>query len=177
MTALLTARTSLDVDKGFSFQVIDESGSGFLRSRVLHPVLEAEQEAKRRERGRAGAVTAANYEFAIDAMTSDGLLRVGIKAKRKEELLMDGSILLTADTADLVLMEGMLVKRPSFWTRKVRIVRRYGRIGGARVPLETSSTADILLAGQSSFTMLYKYESINGVAVAAPSQPAPIVRR
>ena len=128
MTALLTARTSLDVDKGFSFQVIDESGSGFLRSRVLHPVLEAEQEAKRRERGRAGALTAANYEFAVDAMTSDGLLRVGIKAKRKEELLMDGSILLTADTADLVQMEGLLVKRPSFWTRKVRIVRRYGRI-------------------------------------------------
>lgn len=170
MTAFLTARTSLDADNGFQFRVLEESGSGLLRSRVLHPVLEAEQKAKQRERGRAGALTSANYAFAVDEITSDGLLRVGIKSKRREELLMDGSILLTTDTSDLVLMEGFLVKRPSFWTRRVKIIRRYGRIGGARVPLETSSIADVLFTGQSTFSMRYQYESINGVPVASVAQ-------
>ena len=50
---------------------------------------------------------------------------------------MEGSILLTAEAADLVRMEGLLVKRPSFWTRKVQIVSDYGRIGGVRVPIAT----------------------------------------
>jgi hypothetical protein len=167
MTAFMTARTSLDEDNGFQFHVIEESGSGLLRSRVLHPVLEAERQAKQRQRGRAGALTLANYAFTVDEITPDGLLRVAIKPKRRDELLMDGSILLTADTADLVQMEGLLVKRPSFWTRRVRIVRRYDRIAGARVPVQTSSTADVLVAGQSTFTMRYEYESINGVPVAA----------
>ena len=170
MTAFLTAHTSLDSDHGFRFQVIEEQGSGFLRSRVLHAVLEGERQAKQRERGQAGALSAANYSFKVDEITAEGLLRVWITPKRRDELLMDGSMLLMPDSGDLVLMEGLLVKRPSFWTRKVRIVRRYARIGGARVPIETSSTAEVLFAGPSNFTMRYEYASINGVPVAAGSQ-------
>jgi hypothetical protein len=92
-------------------------------------------------------------------------VRVAIHPRRKDSLLIDGSILLTNDGADLVRMEGQLVKRPSFWTRRVEIVRRYCRIAGVRVPIETGSTADVLFAGRSTFSMGYEYESINGVMV------------
>lgn len=167
MTAALTARTSLDSVNGFQYTVLDESGSGMLRSRVLHGVLEAERDAKRRQHGAHGALTAANYRFAPGEPAGDGLVRVAIHPVRKDALLVEGSILLTHDDADLVRMEGLLVKRPSFWTRKVQIVRDYGRIGGVRVPIATGSTADILFAGQSTFTMTYEYESINDVPVRA----------
>jgi len=110
-------------------------------------------------------VTAANYTFDGGEMTPQGLFRVSIHPKRKDSLLMEGSILITPDAGDLVQLEGLLVKRPSFWTRKVQIVRNYGRIGGVRVPLSTDSTSDILFAGQSTFTMSYEYEVINDVAV------------
>jgi hypothetical protein len=172
----MTARTSLDEVKGFQFRVIDESGSNLLRSRVLRPVLDAEWRAKQREHGRAGAVTRANYTFAVDEITPEGLLRVAITPKRREELLMEGSILLTTDESDLVQMEGFLVKRPSFWTRKVKIVRRYGRIAGARVPIETSSVADVLFTGQSTFLMRYEYESINGMAVGPTVSSTTVAR-
>ena len=165
MAATLTARATLDDVTGFDFVVLEESGSSLLRSRVLHGVLEAEREAKRREKGAHGAVTTANYTFDGGAMTPEGLFRVAIHPKRKDSLLMEGSILLTPDAGDLVQMEGLLVKRPSFWTRKVQIIRNYGRIGGVRVPLSTDSTSDILFAGQSTFTMSYEYEVINDVAV------------
>ena len=165
MTASLTARTSLDPVNGFQFEVLDEAGSGMLRSKVLHGALEAEREAKRREKGAHGALTAANYSFDVGEFTPDGLLRVAIHPVRKDSLLVEGSILLTNEAADLVRMEGLLVKRPSFWTRKVLIVRDYGRIGGVRVPIAMGSTADILFAGQSTFSMSYEYESINDVAV------------
>ena len=78
---------------------------------------------------------------------------------------MDGTILLTCGTSDLLQVEGLLVKRPSFWTRKVHIVRDYVRIGGARVPIATGSTAEVLFAGESTFSMAYEYEMINGTAV------------
>jgi hypothetical protein len=172
MTASLKARTSLDPVDGFQFEVLEESGSGMLRSRVLHGALEAERDAKRREKGAHGALTAANYTFGAGELTPDGMLRVAIHPVRKDSLLVEGSILLTSEAADLVRMEGLLVKRPSFWTRKVLIVRDYARIGGVRVPIAMGSTADILFAGQSTFSMSYEYESINDVAVQAPGVAA-----
>jgi hypothetical protein len=173
MNASLTARTTLDPVTGFRYEILEESGSGMLRSRVLKGVLEAERQAKTREQGRSGALSDANYSFGTGEFTTDGLLRVSIKPKRKEELLMDGSILLSSGDADLVEMEGLLVKRPSFWTRKVRIVRRYARIGGARVPVTTSSTADVLFAGPSTFLMRYEYQSINGAPVSEADRETP----
>lgn len=168
MTASLTARTSLDPVNGFQFEVLEENGSGMLRSRVLHGALEAERDAKRRQQGAHGALTAANYAFGSGELAPGGLLRIDIHPLRKDSLLVEGSILLTNEAADLVRMEGFLVKRPSFWTRKVLIVRDYARIGGVRVPIAMGSTADILFAGQSTFSMSYEYESINDVAVYAP---------
>jgi hypothetical protein len=165
MTATLKARTTLDPINGFQFEVLEENGSGMLRSRVLHGALEAERDAKRREKGAHGALTAANYTFGAGELTSDGMLRVAIHPVRKDSLLVEGSILLTSEAADLVRMEGLLVKRPSFWTRKVLIVRDYGRVGGVRVPIAMGSTADILFAGVSTFSMSYEYESINDVPV------------
>jgi hypothetical protein len=101
------------------------------------------------------------------------LLRVAIHPKRKDTMLIEGSILLTNDLADLVRIEGLLVKRPSFWTRRVEIVRRYSRISGVRVPVAMGSTADVLFAGQSSFSMEYDYESINGETLIDRSADQP----
>lgn len=164
MRASMVAETWLDPVSGFRYVVREEEGSGFLRSRVLHPVLEAERLAQARDKGSHGALTGANYVFTVGSLTAEGTLQVGIKPRRKDELLMDGSIYLQSD-ADLVRMEGLLVKRPSFWTRKVHIVRHYARIAGMRVPVSTGSTADILFAGQSTFSMAYEYETINGTAI------------
>src|SRR5688500_13335138 len=38
MTASRVAESSLEPERGFEYRVIEEEGSGFLRSRVLHPV-------------------------------------------------------------------------------------------------------------------------------------------
>ena len=94
MTASLKARTSLDPVNGFQFEVLEESGFGMLRSRVLHGALEAERDAKRREKGAHGALTAANYTFGAGELTPDGMLRVAIHPLRKDSLLVEGSILL-----------------------------------------------------------------------------------
>ena len=63
MKASLVAESSLDPERGFEYRVIEEEGSGFLRSRVLHPVLEAERQARLRANGSHGALSEMNYSF------------------------------------------------------------------------------------------------------------------
>lgn len=167
LSGWLHVRTEFDPEQGFQYEVLTEGGSKAIRNRVLRKVLERERRA--REPGEAGraALTTENYQFGGAAMEEDGLMRIAIHARRKEELLVDGSIVVVWPDAQLVLIEGRLARNPSIWTRRVDIVRRYGVINSVRVPLETQSTAQIMLAGSSSFTMCYDYEMVNGAAVEA----------
>lgn len=177
LTAWLDARTELDPAQGFRFEIIGEGGSGYIRTHVLKKALEREAMARQeRELGRA-ALTRANYAFG-ESMPDQGMLRINIQPRRREEMLVDGAILVTPSEADLVRIEGRLAKNPSFWTRRVDIVRRYGRVNGVRVPIEMSSTADVLVAGHSSFSMSYEYESVNGMPVgqAAGAATTPTCR-
>lgn len=169
LTASMTVRTTLDPGRGFEYAVLAASGSGLIQRKVFLPALEAERQARTPGEAARGALTPANYEFTPGDMTDEGLLRIDIRPRRADTLLVRGSILVTPDSADLVRIEGLLVKRPSFWTRRVEVVRKYVRVGGVRVPVAMHSTADVLIAGRSTFEMTYEYDSINGQPVA----PAP----
>ena len=162
MQASLTAWTSLDPDRGFQYDVVEETGSGMIRSRVLRAALEAERQTRASGDGSKGALTEVNYEFGAPDTGDDPLVTVAIRPRRQDTLLVKGSIVLTRDEADLVRLEGTLVKRPSFWTRRVDVVRQYARVAGIRVPVSMASTADVLIAGRSTFSMDYEYESVNG---------------
>ena len=168
--ATLTAWTSFDPAIGFSYEIVDESGSGLIRSKVLHAALEAEKSAKQADQRSRATLTPANYEFDAREDPSNGFQRIRIKPRRKEAMMIDGSILLTTVDADLVRVEGVLVKRPSFWTRRVEVTREYSRIGGARLPVMMSSVADVLFVGRSTFEMRYEYETVNGQPVSSVAQ-------
>jgi len=164
----LEAWTTLDPAGGFSFTIAGQGGSSYIRDRVLKKALEREAEAYRRGETNAAALVSANYSFALDGEPADGLTRIAITARRKDPLLLNGALFLTSDGADLVRIEGTLARSPSIWTRQVRIVRRYGRVGSVRVPLAMESIADVLIAGRSTFEMRYEYASINGRTVGQP---------
>src|SRR5439155_176776 len=66
-------------------------------------------------------------------------------------------------------LEGQLAKSPSFWTRRIDVVKQYARVAGLRVPVRIDSTAQIRFAGASTMTMTYDYKMINGIDVT-PSQ-------
>jgi hypothetical protein len=159
--ATLTAMTSLDPNRGFDFEILEETGSDTIRSRVLRAALEAERRARTSGEAAQSALTRTNYEFGPAEVSEPGFVRVGIRPRHGGAMLVDGSILLTEDHAELVRIEGRLLKRPSFWTRRVELVRHYARLAGVRVPVSLESTADVLLAGRSTFSMRYEYETIN----------------
>ena len=164
MRGRITAWTTLDPIAGFQYTIVDEEGSALIRRKVLQGALETER--RMGAAGRAdGAVTPRNYDFLDSTRTADGLLRVSVRPKRRDVLLVEGAVLLTDPECDLVRVEGRLSDQPSAWTRDVQIVRRYARINGVRVPVETQSVARLLLVGRSTFSMTYEYASINGTPV------------
>ena len=169
----MDAITELDPGQGFRFTITAEDGSGLIRNRVLRKALEAEQQALSDGEASKSAISPANYQIAFgDHDSGAGVDRLRIIPLRKDRMLIDGTISVLAADGELVRIEGRLAKTPSFWTNRVDIVRRYGRVEGVHVPLSIESTANLKIAGDSVFSMTYEYETVNGKPVTAPARPS-----
>ena len=152
---------------GFHYTVINEGGSDLIRRRVFRSMLENEEEIFANGDLTRSSITPTNYDLSPAQVSEPGLVKLFARPKRKDVTLIDGAIYITDTDADLVRVEGRLAKNPSFWTRRVDVVKQYTRVGGLRVPIRVESTAQIRFAGTSTMTMTYDYEMINGVNVGA----------
>ncbi|MDQ3348809.1 MAG: hypothetical protein M3545_12675 [Acidobacteriota bacterium] len=123
LTGWMEARTEFDQTTGLRFEITGEGGSGQIRNKVLRKVLEGERDAIADGEGTRAGLTAENYSFGAAEATGPGLLRIRLTPRRKDRLLVDGHMIVTADDHDLVRVEGRLAKNPSFWTRHVLVVR------------------------------------------------------
>jgi hypothetical protein len=153
---------------GFRYHIVGEGGSEYIRSKVFRASLDTERKMWADGSPARAALTSANYEFVDAGLQPDGLASLTLKPRRKGELLIDGSIFVNPENGDLVRLEGRLVKSPSFWTRKVEIVRHYKRFAGVRMPTALESIAHILIAGKATFQVSYDYESVNGQRFGTP---------
>ena len=158
--------TELSPD-GFHYRVINEGGSDLIRGRVFRSMLEDEEQIFANGDAAHSSFTSTNYELTPAESPEPGLVKLFARPKRQDVTLIDGAVYITNTDADLVRVEGRLAKSPSFWTRRIDVVKQYARVGGLRVPIRVESTAQIRFAGTSTMTMTYAYEMINGVSVGA----------
>ena len=161
---------------GFHYQVIDEGGSDLIRKRVFRPMLENEEQVFASGDAARSSFTSINYELTPGDSVEPGLVKLFARPKRKDVTLIDGAVYITNTDADLVRVEGQLAKSPSFWTRRIEVVKQYARVAGLRVPVRIDSTAQIRLAGASTMTMTYDYEMINGINVTSSQAVAGLGR-
>ena len=162
--AWMEVRTTADAN-GFRYTVLDEGGSGFVRNRALRGALDQESQAWKEGQAERSWFTEDNYQFADAGTGPDGLARIGVTPRRKDLLLVNGSIFLRPEDGELVRIEGSPARSPSFWTRRIQVVRHYARVAGVHLPVAVESSAQIRLAGAATFRMTYKYESVNGIKV------------
>jgi hypothetical protein len=167
-SAWIEAWTEVQPGNGFRYQIISEGGSGFVRGKVLRPWLDNEKKMWAAGDPERASLSFDNYIFDDRGLTPDGLAWLVVKSRKNDMLLVDGSIYVNADDGDLIRIEGRLSKTPSFWTRRVDVVRHYQRINGVRVPVAIESVARVLIAGRSTFKMTYEYETINDRRVGDP---------
>jgi hypothetical protein len=165
----LEAWTELDAH-GFRFDVVKEHGSDYVRNKVLKALLRREQELIASGHAERASLSLINYDFQDAAASGDGLRHVLLKPKRKDVLLVDGRMVLSADGNELLRVEGRLTKNPSFWTSLVNVVRHYAKLDGVRVPVATESIAKVKFAGQSRMEVEYEYETINNRPVSAQAR-------
>jgi hypothetical protein len=144
---------------------------------VLKDVLDGERQATLAGKSANAALTLENYEFQPGTVDANGLLSLRVKPRRRDASLVDGTIFVTAEGAQLVRVEGRLAKRPSFWTRSVDVVRHYQRRAGRTVLVEVRSLADVKVVGQSEFMMRYEYESVDGRAAIQDGPPQILASR
>lgn len=171
MQAKLEAWTYLDPDGTFRFDIIREEGSELIRERVLVAALETERQSRDPQQMARSALTRANYHFEVAQPAADGLVAIRLLPRRRSPMLVEGLVLARQDSGDLVRIDGRLSDPPSWWTQRVDIVRRYTRIRGVRVPIEMASSAEIRIAGASTFSMTYRYTMINGQPAHEPTSP------
>lgn len=153
---------------GFRYEVASQGGSGYIRSKVFKAALEAERKISATGTAHLVAITPDNYLFEDRGAEPSGLAWVGLMPRRKDLMLVQGSIFLRPEDGDLVRIQGSLAKPPSVWIRHVDIDRRYERIGGVRMPVSLRSVARVLVLGKSTFTVAYQYETVNGQHVGSP---------
>jgi hypothetical protein len=104
--------------------------------------------------------------FQPNGVDDDGLANVLLSPRRKEPVLVDGTMFLKPGDGNLVRLEGRLAKSPSFWVKNVDIVRKYERIAGVVVPVALESKAQVrLLSGAATLRMTYIYAEIDGRSV------------
>ena len=167
-TGWLEAFTEYSEETGFRYDVTAEGGSSFIRSRVLRAVLDGEREVISRGEAARSALARANYTFHTNGVDATGLANIRLSPRRKERVLISGTMFLQPDGA-LVRLEGRLAKSPSFWVTHVDIVRSYERINGAIVPVALESHAQLRMLGAATLRMTYTYSEIDG----HPIGPAP----
>jgi hypothetical protein len=105
-----------------------------------------------------------------------GVVRVGIEPRRRADMLVKGELLMSPE-GELLRVEGDLVKRPSFWTKSVHLVRHYGRVDGTHVPVRIDMVAQVRLVGASRLSMTYRYLQINGRPVQDDGRQASLITR
>ena len=157
---------------GFRYQIVAERGSDTVRKKVLRTLLKREQELIANGDFGRGELTADNYQFGAESTAPSGERHIAIKPKRKDVMLVDGRIVMSPE-GELLRVEGLLAKNPSFWTSQVIVTRHYARVDGVRVPIATESVAKVKLAGRSRLDVRYEYDTINGKTVKTAAVPSP----
>jgi len=156
----LDVETEFTAASGLSYQVTAEGGSGYIRSRVLRSLLDAEQSLIARGGSATVALSTDNYEFTPTSVDAEGLAVIAMRPLRKDRSLIAGRMFLTTDGM-LVRVEGRLAKNPSFWMTRVNVVRTYRRLNDVEMPVSLDTTAQLRLLGSSALRMTYRYARID----------------
>ena len=158
----LEAATSYQPGRGFTYEVVREGGSDYVRNKILRKMLETEQDLITAGKRLHASFDDRNYEFEDGGLTESGLVQILLKPAKKSDGLVTGSVFVDPTTGFMTKIHGRLVKNPSFWLRDVDVTWRYASINGYNVPVEMKSSGRVRIFGRSNFTMTYDYESIGG---------------
>jgi len=153
-------------------KVVSETGSPFIRRKVIDKLIEAEIDAISQDSRDQTHITPENYNFRLigtEEMDGASCFVLEVMPKFPKKYLMRGRVWIDQNDFAIVRMEGSPAKNPSFWTRKVRFVRHYQKHGPFWLPASVESESEIVIAGKSTLKIEYwdyRIEPRRGLPVA-----------
>ena len=140
------------------FETVSESGSDYIRRKVISKLIEAEQDAAQNENRDQTRITPENYKFELlgtEEQEGHPCFLIAVIPNHSKKYLMKGRIWVHQEDFAIVRMEGSPAKNPSFWTRKVEFTRRYQKHGPFWLAASIESESEVLVAGKSSLRIDY----------------------
>ena len=156
--AEMTIRMACDGAGVKTFEVVEETGSETVRKRIIHKMIEAEEEASRKTERQQTRIIPANYDFRLIGMeTLEGrdAYVLEVIPKTQNKFLVRGRIWVDAEDFAIARVEGNPAKNPSFWIHSVHVVQRYGRQGQFWLPLRNESRAEARIFGATDVVIEY----------------------
>ena len=164
--AEMTVRVVCDQTGAKTFEVVSESGSGFVRSHIIRRMLDAEREASEKAEHEETRIIPQNYDFRLlgtEEMEGRSSYVFEISPKTKNQFMIRGRIWVDAVDFAITRLEGSPAKNPSFWIRSVHVVHRYDRIGKFWLPVTNKSRAEARIFGTNDVRIEYFDYLINGL--------------
>jgi hypothetical protein len=169
-TAEMTVRMSRGSDGVKTFEVVAESGSGFVRDHILRKMIEAEGESSQKGERKETRIIPENYDFRlVGTEASDGRASyvLEINPKKPTKFAIRGRIWVDAQDFAIARVEGQPAKNPSFWIRSVQVVQRYGRTDQFWLPALNHSVAQARIFGATEVVIEYSDYKTNVRVVQA----------
>jgi hypothetical protein len=158
----LEAWTEFQPGRGFRYEIVKEGGSEYVRNKIFRQMLDTEQELIANGRRLRASLELKNYNFEDGGTTDTGLQRILLRPAKKSDGIVNGSAFVDPETGLVTMIQGRLVKSPSFWVRDVDVTWKFACVDGHIVPVEMTSTGRVRMFGRSNFRMTYEYVSIEG---------------
>lgn len=149
--------------------VIWESGSGLLRTRVFRKLIDAELEATREEVREQCRIDPRNYEFHMlgkEVLNGRPAYVMELKPRRHSKFLVRGKVWLDVEDAAVVRLEGSPAGGTSFWVRKLNMVQTYRKVGQFWLVDANHTDADVRLFGPAQLSVQYYDYQVNRSLVA-----------
>lgn len=156
--AEMTVRMNCGPDGVKTFEVLDETGSGFVRSHIIRKMIDAEQEASEKGERKETRIIPENYDFTFagtDLLDGRPSYVLEISSKKPSKFSMIGKIWVDAEDFAIARIEGRPAKNPSFWIRSVQVTQQYGRTGPFWLPARNQSVAQAKIFGTTEVVIEY----------------------
>jgi hypothetical protein len=173
-TAEMAVRMSCGSDGVKTFEVVSESGSGFVRSHIIAKMIEAETESSQKGERKDGRIIPENYEFHLMGMEDlDGRSNyvLQVDPKKPSKFAIRGRIWVDAQDFAIARIEGQPAKNPSFWIRSVKVEQRYGRTGQFWLPTLNHSVAEARIFGSTEVIIEYSDYKTSARDTEASARP------
>jgi hypothetical protein len=161
------------------FKAVSFTGDGFVKTNVIHRLMQSEVDHVEKEQGPDTAITARNYKFNYKGVKEIDGRQVHVfevKPREKRVGLFKGKIYLDLFTGTLRRAEGQAVKSPSFFIKKIEFTTDYADFGIFTFPVHVHSSAKTRLVGRAVVEVSISDYQAQGVSVesAGPATPAPV---